>query len=135
MKRSAKFAVRVIAPVILIAALGGCASEEGWQPTVDIARDPHKAELNRDLYQCRKLAMHAANQTKSVAEGTGIGALGGAAGGALIGAVVGAPATGAAIGAASGAGLGLGGSALGSNATFKHAYIHCMRERGHPVVD
>jgi hypothetical protein len=124
-----------IAPAILLLGLASCAEQTNWQPTVDIANDPHRTRLQTDLAECRQLASHAANQGQTVGEDTAIGAVGGAAGGALLGAIAGGPATGAAIGAVTGTGLGLGGGALSSNATFKRAYIHCMERRGHPVIN
>jgi hypothetical protein len=120
---------------VLFLALASCASQTGWQPTIDTANDPHVNRLQTDLAQCQELANKAANQNNTVAEDTAIGAVGGAAGGALLGAIAGGPATGAAIGAVTGTGLGLGGSTITSNATYKSAYIHCMEKRGHPVID
>jgi outer membrane lipoprotein SlyB len=122
-------------PLILLGALASCASQTGWQPTIDTANDPHANKLQTDLAQCQQLADKAANQTTTVGEDTAIGAVGGAAGGALLGAIAGGPATGAAIGAVAGTGLGLGGSTISSNATYKNAYIHCMQQRGHPVIN
>lgn len=130
-----KLAAKILAPIILAASLAGCASQSNWQPTIDAASDPHAHKIGQDLYECKQLADQASESNDTVAEDTGIGAVGGAAGGALLGAIAGGPATGAAIGAVTGTGLGLGGGVLSANSKYKSAYVNCMKQRGHPVIN
>jgi outer membrane lipoprotein SlyB len=116
--------------------LGGCAQLTGWKPTVDTYNDPHAQHLSRDERDCEYLAKHAGGgvATETV-KGTAIGGLVGAAAGAAIGAAVGAPGTGAAIGAAAG-GIGTGAVMGGmSDQDYKTAFIRCMKNRGHNVVN
>jgi outer membrane lipoprotein SlyB len=114
----------------------GCASQSGWSPTVDPYGDPNAANIDRDKVECRQLAKNAAGSTGGeVGKGAVVGGAIGAAAGAAIGAAVGAPGTGAAIGAATG---GIGGGArqgFGSEGDYKQAFINCMRNRGHNVVN
>jgi len=130
-----KLSAKIILPFILAATLAGCASQQNWQPTIDTANDKHAKRIGQDLYECKQLADQASDSNGTVAEDTGIGAVGGAAGGALLGAITGSAATGAAIGAVTGTGLGLGGGTMSANAKYKSAYIHCMQQRGHPVIN
>lgn len=123
--------------VIVLAALAvGCASQTGWQPTVDY-RSSHGVEsVERDYAECGYLAQRASGGTGNEAvKGAVVGGLLGAATGAAIGAVAGNAGTGAAIGAASG-GIG-GGTLQGVRAEeqYKRAYSNCMRGRGHYVVN
>ena len=114
----------------------GCATQSNWAPTIDPYKDPHADRINLDLQQCKQLAEQAAGGTaKETAKGAGVGALIGAAGGAALGAAVGSPGTGAALGAAAG-GFG-GGAKLGLDAEqqFKRAYVNCLRQRGHKVIN
>lgn len=115
--------------------LSGCASQRGWTPVVDTAQDKNAAHLSNDLAVCKQMADQAADQSGTMAERGGIGALGGAAGGAILGAIVGSPGTGAALGAATGAGAGLGSGAIDSDSAFRKAYINCLKGRGHPVIN
>jgi hypothetical protein len=130
-----KLATKILLPFALATALSGCASQSNWQPTVDVANDKHAASLQTDLYQCKQLADQASESSETVGEDTAVGAVGGAAGGALLGAITGGPATGAAIGAVVGTGAGLGGGTMSANAKYKSAYINCMKQRGHPVIN
>ena len=115
--------------------LTACASQGGWQPTIDTYNDPNAGRINQDMAECQQLASQASGgTTKETAVGAGTGALLGAAGGAVIGAFAGNPGMGAAIGASSGA---LGGGAyqgLGAENKYKNAYNNCMSGRGHKVV-
>lgn len=131
MKRSMTFTLTTV----LLAGLAACASQRGWTPVVDMQNDRHAATLSNDLAVCKQLADQAADQAGTMGERAGIGALGGAAGGALLGAITGAPGTGAAIGAVTGTGVGLGSGAIDSDAAFRRAYINCMKQRGHPVIN
>ncbi|MGE3622352.1 MAG: hypothetical protein AB7H77_00575 [Bdellovibrionales bacterium] len=126
---------RTIVISAMALSLAACASQRGWQPTIDVANDPKASNLANDLAVCKQLANQAADQGDTMAERGGIGALGGAAGGALLGAITGSAATGAAIGAVSGAGLGLGSGAMDSDSSYKKAYSNCMTKRGHPVIN
>lgn len=116
--------------------LSACASQTGWTPTVDPYGDPNAYRLNQDMAECQQLAHQASGgTTRETAKGVGVGALLGGAAGAAIGAVVGDPGAGAAIGAAAG-GIG-GGTRMGmqSDYQYKRAYINCMRNRGHNIVN
>lgn len=115
--------------------VSACASQTGWTPTVDPYGDPNAYRLNQDMSECQNLARSASSTGIETAKGAGIGALLGAAGGAAIGAIAGNPASGAAIGAAAG---GIGGGAktgVDAESQYKRAYINCMRNRGHSVVN
>lgn len=130
-----KFSAKIFLPFALAATLSACASQTNWQPTIDAASDKHANKIGQDLYECKMLADRAAESEDTVGEDTAVGAVGGAAGGALLGAIAGGPATGAAIGAVSGTALGLGGGTMSANSKYKSAYIHCMQNRGHPVIN
>ena len=121
--------------VVMLAALG-CASQSTWTPTVDTYGSSRAQFLSRDLEECRALAQRTSGSTgEEAARGAVVGGLIGAAAGAAIGAAVGNPGRGAAVGAAAG---GFGGGTRGgarSQEQFKQAYINCMRNRGHNVVD
>lgn len=124
--------------VTVVATLGltGCAEYSGWSPTVDTYNDPNAQYLSRDQQECHNLAKQAGGGgVTETAKGTALGGLVGAAAGAAIGAAVGSPGTGAAIGAAAG-GLGYGGTkAAGTESDYKAAYIRCMKNRGHNVLN
>ena len=130
--------IRPLSTLMLLAfVLSACSAQyTGWRPTVDTYGDPRAQYLYQDERDCEALAKRAAGSTSGeTATGAGLGALGGAAAGAIIGAIAGNAGAGAAIGAASGA---LGGGAyrgLSSNDRYKSAYINCMRDRGHKVVN
>ena len=124
----------LLGSLLILAA--GCASQTGWQPVVDPYNDPRAAYINQDLAECKMLAQRAAGYTPGeVVKGGLIGGAIGAASGAAIGAAVGSPGRGAAIGAAAG-GIG-GGTYKGMDAetAYKNAYIRCMRQRGHKVLN
>lgn len=118
-----------------LAVLSGCYSYGGWQPTVDTYNDPHVQRLEQDRVECQSLARQAGSTGTETAQGAVAGGLIGAAAGAAIGAAVGNPGTGAAIGAAGG---GIGGATMqgvGAEDQYKRAYINCMRNRGHNVIN
>jgi hypothetical protein len=113
----------------------GCATYGGYQPVVDPYNDPNAYRLNQDTEQCRMLAREAGSTGTEALKGAGAGALIGGAGGAALGAIIGNPATGAAIGATVG---GIGGATtqgMDADNQFKRAYINCMRNRGHNVIN
>ena len=114
----------------------GCASQSGWSPTVDPYNDPNAGFIQRDQLQCRQLAHSTAgNVAAETGKGALVGGAIGAAGGAAIGAAAGSPGLGAAVGAAAG---GVGGAVkqgFGAEETYKRAYINCMRNRGHNVLN
>jgi outer membrane lipoprotein SlyB len=116
--------------------LAGCASQTGWQPTVDYRGERPVETVQRDYYECRGLAQRASGGTGTeTAKGAVVGGLIGAAAGAAIGAAAGNPGAGAAIGAATG-GIG-GGTVQGVRAEeqYKRAYANCMAGRGHRVIN
>ncbi|RUM89209.1 MAG: hypothetical protein DSZ23_03570 [Thermodesulfatator sp.] len=116
--------------------LSGCASQSGWRPTVDPYNDPRAAYINQDLVECEMLAKRVSGYTpEETAKGALVGGAIGAAAGAAIGAATGSPGQGAAIGAAAG---GIGGGTykgLDAEQKYKDAYIRCMRQRGHNVLN
>ena len=118
-----------------LAFAAGCASQGGYQPTVDPYNDQRADSIARDQYECRELAKQASQTGKEVAKGAIVGGLLGAATGAAVGAAVGNPGGGAAIGAAAG---GMGGgtyTGLSAEEAYKRSYQNCMRNRGHNVID
>lgn len=123
---------------ILISAviMTGCASQGDWSPTVDPYGDPNAANIGRDKVECKQLAKSSAGSTAAeTGKGALVGGAIGAAAGAAVGAAVGSPGTGAMVGAAVG---GLGGAAkqgFGAEGDYKQAFINCMRNRGHNVVN
>ncbi len=128
--------VRITLAAIAGLAFLACASQGGWQPTVDTKGDANLESLQQDKWECKQLAQEASGGTaKETAKGTLVGGAIGAAAGAAIGAAVGAPGTGAAIGAAAG-GIG-GGTKQGLSAEdqYKEAYSNCLRGRGHKVIN
>lgn len=126
----------VVSAVIATAVIAtGCATYGGYEPVVDTYNDPNAYRLQQDQHECRMLAKEAGSTGTESLKGGAVGALGGAAAGAALGAIIGNPGTGAAIGAASG---GLGGAAyqgVDADNQFKRAYINCLRNRGHKVVN
>ena len=128
--------VAVKAAVLTSAVIvGGCATYGGWEPTVDPYNDRNPAMIQQDAEQCKMLARQAGSTGTESLKGAGAGALIGGAGGAALGAITGNPATGAAIGATIG---GIGGATtqgMDADSQFKRAYINCMRNRGHNVVN
>ena len=126
----------ISALVISAMVMSGCSSWGDWSPTVDPYGDPNAANIGRDKVECRQLAKNAGGGTAAEAgKGAVVGGAVGAAAGAVIGAAVGSPGSGAAVGAAIG-GVG-GGTGQGLNAedNYKRAFINCMRNRGHNVVN
>jgi hypothetical protein len=125
----------VLVVLATAAALSGCATYTGWTPVVDTYNDPNAASLQQDMADCKILAQQAGSAGTESAKGVAAGGLLGAAAGAAIGAVFGSPGTGAAVGAAAG---GIGGGAnqgVDADYQYKRAYINCLRERGHKVVN
>lgn len=121
--------------VVLALSLSGCATYSGWQPVVDSHNDPNAAAIPQDTRECEMLAKEAGSAGTETAKGAAVGGLLGAATGAAIGAVTGSPGAGAAIGAASG---GIGGGAyqgISADEQYKRAFINCMRNRGHNVIN
>lgn len=130
--------LKKLSAVVLVSAFvfAGCASESGWRPTVDPHGDPHAEAIEYDQRECENLAHQSSGGTASSAgQGALVGGLIGAATGAAIGAAFGSPGTGAMVGAAAG---GIGGAAhqgTGAENQYKRAYVNCMRNRGHNVID
>jgi outer membrane lipoprotein SlyB len=119
----------------LLVFTGGCATYSGWQPTVDSYNDKNPQAIPQDTEECKMLAKEAGSTGTEAAKGGAVGALLGAAGGAAIGAVAGNPGAGAAVGAAAG---GIGGATyqgMSGDENYKRAFINCMRNRGHNVVN
>lgn len=128
---------RLLAAGTCLTMLGaGCATEKPWTPTIDTFGSSRSQYVSQDLEECRDLALQASGET--VPQGvraTVIGGLVGAAAGAAIGAGFGSPGRGAAVGGAAG-GVGLGATRVArSESAFRQAYVNCMRQRGHNVVN
>ena len=114
----------------------GCASMTNWTPTVDPHNDPHAADIETDLAECKTLANKVTGG--GVEEGVKYGAIGaglGAAVGAVLGSFYGDAGGGAAIGAAAAGGAGAAGGGLHGEMTYKQAYINCVAMRGHRIID
>ncbi len=127
---------RLMAVGIAALWLSGCASQGGWEPTIDTGRDAHKATLEQDLAECKELASKASGGTATeAAKGTGAGAVIGAAAGAVIGAVAGSPGHGAAVGSAIGGTSGGVHQGAAAEQEYKRSYSKCMQGRGHPVIN
>lgn len=121
--------------LILSSTLTGCATYSGWQPTVDTYNDPNAMNLQQDMAECKMLARQAGSVASESAKGALAGGLLGGAAGAALGAIAGSPGKGAALGAAAG---GLGGAAqsgVSGDEQYKRAYMNCLRNRGHKVVN
>lgn len=114
----------------------GCAAQQPWQPTVDTFGSSRAQYVSRDTEECRQLAFQVSgNSTNQAVRGAATGGLVGAASGAALGAAFGNAGRGAAVGAAAG-GIGLGAArASQSEQAFRQAYVNCMRQRGHRVVN
>jgi hypothetical protein len=133
MKNMSKVFCAIAVP--LLAAMGGCATYGGWEPVVDSATDRNPQAIQQDTADCKMLAQQAGSTGTETAKGVAVGGLLGAAAGAAIGAVAGNPGAGAAIGAAAG---GIGGGAqqgVSADSNYKGAFINCMRNRGHNVIN
>ena len=114
----------------------GCVTQQPWRPTVDTFEGTRNQYLSRDMEECRALAYqvsgHAPTEAVRAAATWG---LVGAAAGAGIGAAFGNAGRGAAVGAAAG-GIGMGARrASQTEEQFRRAYVNCMRQRGHTVVN
>jgi outer membrane lipoprotein SlyB len=114
----------------------GCVTQQPWTPTVDTFNNSQSQYVHRDMEQCRALAFQVSGSTpNNAARGAVTGGLVGAAGGAALGAALGNAGRGAAVGAAAG-GIGMGArAASNSEASFQQAYVNCMRQRGHNVLN
>jgi outer membrane lipoprotein SlyB len=119
-------------PVFLctVLTLSGCATYTGWEPVVDTYNDPNAYRLQQDMEECKMLARQAGSTGTEAAKGAAAGATG-----AAVGAVAGNPGGGAAIGAAAGGLGGAGYSGVSGDDQYKRAYINCLRNRGHRVVN
>ena len=129
---------RKLVVLALIASLifAGCASQSGWRPTVDPYNDPHADMMEADFRECDGLARNVAgNSANEASRGAFLGGVIGAAFGAVFGAIFGDPGTGAAMGAAVGGIQGGANRGLSAEQHFQRAYVNCMRNRGHNVIN
>ena len=125
-----------VATLICSLVFAGCASQSGWRPTVDPYNDPHAAMMETDFRECDALAREVSGNTAAEAtRGAFVGGMIGATFGAIFGAIFGDPGTGAAIGAATGGFEGATGSGLSAEHHFQRAYVNCIRNRGHNVIN
>lgn len=128
---------RVMGVGVALVTLAGCATQPAWRPTVDTFNNQTRNQyLSADMEECRILAQRVSGHAPTEAvTGAVTGGLVGAAAGAAIGAAFGNAGRGAAVGAATG-GIGLGAArASQSESAFRQAYVNCMRQRGHNVVN
>ena len=120
--------------VVLLCCVG-CTAQQPWRPTVDTFGSSQAQYVNRDMEECRMLALQSSGQAPQAGvRGAVAGGLLGAATGAAIGAAFGSAGRGAAVGAAAG---GIGGGLQQANQTeqaFQRAFSTCMRQRGHNVL-
>jgi len=116
--------------------MSGCAAQSGWSPTVDTYGDSRAQNVTHDKVECDQLARQTGGSTvEKGATGALAGGALGAVSGAAIGAITGNTGRGAALGGVIG---GIGGAAHQANAAnqqYKTAYINCMRNRGHHVIN
>ena len=125
------------ASTCLVVLAAGCATQQPWRPTVDTFNNNSRSQyVSQDMKECRNLAHQVSgNAPTEAVTGAVTGGLVGAAAGAAIGAAFGNAGRGAAVGAATG-GIGLGAArASRSESSFRQAYVNCMRQRGHTVVN
>ena len=124
------------ASTVLALLCAGCATQQPWRPTVDTYGSSQAQFVSRDMEECRNLAFQVSGDSRNeAARGAVTGGLVGAAGGAALGAAFGNAGRGAAVGAAAG-GIGLGATrAAQSESAFRQAYVNCMRQRGHTVIN
>ena len=121
--------------LILSSILSACVSQKSWTPAVDKTNDPKLDQLAQDESECREIAKKGAGSGKQVAEGALEGAAVGVLAGAAIGAIGGDAGLGAGTGSVAGATGGGVAMARDSNADFKNIFSHCLKERGHPVLN
>ena len=126
----------IIVALIFSFVLTGCASQSGWRPVVDPYNDPGAQYLEQDYYECDGLARQVSGNTAGEAgRGALVGGAIGAAMGAVFGAIFGDPGSGAAIGASIGGFQGGTEGGFSAEQRFQRAYVNCMRNRGHNVID
>jgi outer membrane lipoprotein SlyB len=122
------------AGVVLLAT--GCVTQQPWTPTVDTFNNSNSQFVSRDLEECRRLAHNVSGDaSREALTGAVTGGLVGAGAGAAIGAAFGSAGRGAAVGAAAG---GIGNAArrgTQSENAFRQAYVNCMRQRGHTIIN
>ena len=124
------------AALVFSLVFAGCASHSGWRPTVDPYNDPHADMMEKDFRECDYLAREVAgNSVDEASRGAFFGGIIGAAFGAVFGAIFGDPGTGAAIGAAVGGVEGGANRGLSAEQHFQRAYVNCMKNRGHNVIN
>ena len=122
--------------MLLLVFGAGCKTQQPWRPTVDTYGSSRAQYVHRDMEECRQLAVQVSGAAPQQAvQGAVAGGLVGAAAGAAIGAAFGNAGRGAAVGAAAG-GISQGaGRASQAEQAFQRAYVNCMRQRGHNVVN
>jgi len=134
---------------LTVPVIAGCASSKKpvLYPNAKM-QQTDRAEVERDIDDCRRLASEYVESTagkdvaKGAAVGGGAGAAVGAAGGAVRGAISGrgagaGAATGAAVGAATGATAGAVHGAVKQSSpspVYKQFVNRCLRERGYDVI-
>ena len=122
---------------LLVIAASGCVTQQPWTPTVDTFNNNSRSQyVSRDMEECRALAHQVSGDASAAAaRGAVTGGLVGAGAGAALGAAFGNAGRGAAVGAAAG-GIGRGvQQANRAESSFQQAYINCMRQRGHTVIN
>jgi len=128
---------RWLAVVIGLAVSGsGCATRQPWTPTVDTYGSSRSQYVSRDMEECRRLAYQASGDAGAAgAQGAVTGGLVGAAAGAAIGAAFGNAGRGAIVGGVGGALSQGAGRASQTERAYQQAFVNCMRQRGHRVIN
>jgi len=121
---------------VVLLCCAGCTAQQAWSPTVDTFGSSRAQYVSRDLEECRNLALQVSGDSaRAATTGVVTGGLVGAAAGAAIGAAFGSAGRGAAVGGAAG-GIGRGiQQGTQAERAFQQAYVNCMRQRGHTVLN
>ena len=128
--------------LVMIAALAvlasGCSTVTRWEPVINTGAEKHPESVQKDVAECKVLALKAAGYLEDGAVGTLAGAAGAAATGAIAGALIpGAVSAGvgAAVGAPIGAVAGLWWSEYEADLTYRRAFSNCLWQRSHTPIN
>jgi hypothetical protein len=125
--------MKKIALFLIATILVGCASVNGYKPTINDRVEKFPATVERDLAECKVLASKSAGFVLEGISGAIAGSSGSAASGAVAGRILGGLSAGplAAITAPLGAIAGLWWSEYESNLDYKQSFKNCLYQRGH----
>lgn len=125
---------RFISAVFIAFLFSGCSTVTSWEPVLNSSPDKNVSSQEKDVTECKELALKAAGYLKDgVVDALAAGA-GGAAEGAVIGALVGGAGgagAAAAAGAPIGAIAGLWWGEYEADLTFRRSFSNCLYQRGH----